>query len=297
MPLTCLVSMLTDRIGNWSQNNQIDLPDFTCELRKESNAHPVCSCRDWGRKWLGDDWAGCCFPLLAWSCSWGFQIPIQPRPGGKVLCFPEPHGRQRHIVTWRETRSEHRGAASWFKPLPRLCTSAQWFFFPWKPARDGVHSHFAWWVWALFSHWEWQKVEQGNRGRWRWPGEPFSWVHESKGSHTGTSFFFFSFCDCTTREFLGTSVDTGWDGWMASPTRWTGIWTSRESWMDREAWRAAVNGVTKRQTRLSDWIHNRLSSALLMFPWQPDSQAGSLSKGHVSDMLIPLLSSVRALWA
>ena len=43
----------------------------------------------------------------------------------------------------------------------------------------------------------------------------------------------------------------------------------------------------------------RLNSqqALLMFPWQPDSQAGSLRKGHVSDMLIPLPSSVQVLRA
>lgn len=30
-----------------------------------------------------------------------------------------------------------------------------------------------------------------------------------KGATLVPAFFFFSFCDCTTREFLGTSVDTG----------------------------------------------------------------------------------------
>ena len=49
--------------------------------------------------------------------------------------------------------------------------------------------------------------------------------------------------------------DRGWDGWMASGTQWTWVWVdSRSLVMDREAWRAVVYGVTKSQTRLSDWI-------------------------------------------
>ena len=42
---------------------------------------------------------------------------------------------------------------------------------------------------------------------------------------------------------------------MASPTQWTwSLGGLREFVMDREAWRAAIHGVPKSQTRLSDWI-------------------------------------------
>ena len=41
---------------------------------------------------------------------------------------------------------------------------------------------------------------------------------------------------------------------MASPTQWTWVWVnSRSGEMDREAWRAAVHGVAKSRTQLSDW--------------------------------------------
>ena len=49
----------------------------------------------------------------------------------------------------------------------------------------------------------------------------------------------------------GQGGNRGWDGWMASQTRWT--WVLSKLWelvMDR---RAAVHGVTKSWTRLSNW--------------------------------------------
>ena len=52
----------------------------------------------------------------------------------------------------------------------------------------------------------------------------------------------------------GQGDDRGWDGWMASLTRWTWVWVNSGSWlMDREAWHAVVHGVAKSRTQLSNW--------------------------------------------
>ena len=66
----------------------------------------------------------------------------------------------------------------------------------------------------------------------------------------------------------GEGDDRGWDDWMASPTQWTWVWVDQthvlggllQLAMDREAWRAAVHGVTMSQTQLSDWTELKLFS-------------------------------------
>ena len=44
----------------------------------------------------------------------------------------------------------------------------------------------------------------------------------------------------------------GWDDWMASWTQWTWVWANSERWWNREAWCAAVHGVTESRTQLTE---------------------------------------------
>ena len=49
----------------------------------------------------------------------------------------------------------------------------------------------------------------------------------------------------------GEGDDRGWDGWMVSMD--VSLSELRKLVMDREDWRAAIHGVAKHWTRLSDW--------------------------------------------
>ena len=56
-------------------------------------------------------------------------------------------------------------------------------------------------------------------------------------------------------EAGGEGDDRGWDGWMASPTRWTWVWVNSGSWWwrRRPGMLRAIHEVAKSWTWLSDW--------------------------------------------
>ena len=61
----------------------------------------------------------------------------------------------------------------------------------------------------------------------------------------------------------GERDDRGWDGWMPSPMDMS-LSKLQELVMDRESWHAAVHGVAKSRTRLSDWTEPNWVASLIV---------------------------------
>ena len=57
---------------------------------------------------------------------------------------------------------------------------------------------------------------------------------------------------CWERLRAGEGDDRGWDGWMASLTKWTWVCINSRSWWWTGRY-AVVHGVAKSQTQLRDW--------------------------------------------
>ena len=84
---------------------------------------------------------------------------------------------------------------------------------------------------------------------------PVLWPPDAKGQLIGKDPTHWKRPWCLERlKAGGEGDDRVWDGWMALPNRWTWVWVNSGSWWwTREAWRAALRGVTKSRTRLSEW--------------------------------------------
>ena len=73
----------------------------------------------------------------------------------------------------------------------------------------------------------------------------------------------------------GEGDNRGWDGWMASLMQWTWVWVgSRSWWWTGKPGFAAVHGVAKSWTWLSDWTEHNY--------WEKPRILPSLTKGLVA---------------
>ena len=83
---------------------------------------------------------------------------------------------------------------------------------------------------------------------------------------------------CWARLNAGGEGDNwGWDGWMASLTRWTWVWVNSRNWWFREAWHAAVQRVRH------DWA-TELNLTEKVIIW-----ATCFRKSNHSNIHLPLL--------
>ena len=85
----------------------------------------------------------------------------------------------------------------------------------------------------------------------------------------------------------GEGDDRGWDGWMASPTRWTWVWVNSRSW-----WWTGKPGVlqsTGSQRVKHDWA-TELNWPEVNFVWKG---VGRKHQGFPQEMACPDLSTGR----
>ena len=57
----------------------------------------------------------------------------------------------------------------------------------------------------------------------------------------------------------------GWDGWMASPTRWTWVWVNSGSWWWTGRPGVLIHGVAKSRTERLNWLTGIHKETLVYF--------------------------------
>ena len=104
---------------------------------------------------------------------------------------------------------------------------------------------------ASLSRWTWVWV---NSRSWWWTGRPgvLQFMGSQRVGHNWETEL--NWTECWESLKVGGEGDNrGWDGWMASMTRWTWVWVNSGSW-----WWTGRPGVlrfmgSQSRTRLSDW--------------------------------------------